>query len=77
MENLEQENHFKHAFGGRGWVLRKYGSKLRTSEPRPVFAGSYKKVCSWWKILNWDCIIFMEIILLIDARRLSFIWKFD
>ena len=39
-ENLDQEKYFKYAFEGSGENLRKFGSKLRTSEP---YTGSYKK----------------------------------
>ena len=42
-ESLGPGKHFKHVFGWRlGDKLREYGSKLRTSEPRPTFTGSYK-----------------------------------
>ena len=43
-ESLDQEKRFKHVFGvGLDENFRKYGSNLRTSEPRPTFTGSYKK----------------------------------
>ena len=43
-QSLGQVKHFKHVFGvGSGENLRKFGSKLRISEPRPTFPGSYKK----------------------------------
>ena len=43
-ESLHHEMHFKNVYVGYwvGWEFEKYGSKLRTFEPRPTFAGSYK-----------------------------------
>ena len=43
--SIDQEKHFKHEYGGRDrvriiiWI--KYGSKSRSSEPPPIFTGSF------------------------------------